>query len=238
MNKVKSFELLSSIPFFSGLSPEQLDEVGRIAFEKHFNKGEIIFSDGEEGNGSYLIIEGTVKVFKLSLHGKEHILHFFSSGWIFGEIAVFAGKDFPANAEAITKTRVLFFPISDFLGVIEKSQVLALKMLADLCQKYRVLSAQIENLSFKEISARLSEYLLSQSQEQCLNTHIDLKISKSQLACMLGTVPETLSRIFTKLSNHCLIRVEGRKIFLLDKLRLAELAEIGKMSFGCAADRK
>jgi CRP/FNR family transcriptional regulator len=55
---------------------------------------------------------------------------------------------------------------------------------------------------------------------------------------MLGTVPETLSRIFTKLSNHCLIRVEGRKIFLLDKFRLAELAEIGKMSFGCAADRK
>jgi CRP/FNR family transcriptional regulator len=111
-------------------------------------------------------------------------------------------------------------------------------MLADLCQKYRVLSAQIVNLSFKEISARLSEYLLSQSQEQCLNTHIDLKISKSQLACMLGTVPETLSRIFTKLSNHCLIRVEGRKIFLLDKFRLAELAETGKISCGCAADRK
>ncbi|RPJ12148.1 MAG: hypothetical protein EHM37_09695 [Deltaproteobacteria bacterium] len=87
----------------------------------------------------------------------------------------------------------------------------------------------MENLSSKEISARLSEYLLSESQEQCLNTHIDLKISKSQLACMLGTVPETLSRTFTKLSKYNLIRVEGRKIVLLNKVRLAELAETGRI---------
>jgi CRP/FNR family transcriptional regulator len=229
MNTPKSSELLSSIPFFSGLSTDELNEVGRVAFEKYFNKGEIIFSDGEEGDGSYLIIEGTVKVFKLSLHGKEHILHFFSSGWIFGEVAVFAGKHFPVNAEAITETRVFFFPFSAFLSIIKKSHVLALRMLADLSHKYRFLSAQIGNLSSKEISARLSEYLLSESQKQCLNTHIDLKISKSQLACMLGTVPETLSRIFTKLSNHSLIRVEGRKIVLLNKVRLSELAETGKI---------
>jgi CRP/FNR family transcriptional regulator, dissimilatory nitrate respiration regulator len=229
MDMAKSLELLSSIPFFSGLSPAQLNEVGRIAFEKYFNKGEIIFSDGEEGDGSYLIIEGTVKVFKLSLHGKEHIFHFFSSGWIFGEVAVFAGEHFPLNAEAITETRVLFFPLSAFLTLIRKHQVLALKMLADLSHKYRILIAQIENLSSKEISARLAGYLLLESQGQCLSTQIVLKISKTQLASMLGTVPETLSRVFTKLSKHSLIRVEGRKIVLLNKAKLAELAETGKI---------
>ncbi len=229
MNKAESFELLSSIPFFSGLSPEQLDEVGRIAFEKHFNKGEIIFSDGEDGDGSYLIIEGTVKVFKLSLHGKEHIFHFFSSGWIFGEVAIFAGERFPLNAEAITETRVLFFPPSGFLTLIQKSHVLALKMLADLLNKFRILTTHIKNLSSKGIPARLAAYLLLESQEQWLNTHVDLKISKAQLASMLGTIPETLSRVFAKLSNHSLIRVEGRKIVLLNKVRLAELAETGKI---------
>jgi len=79
MNMPKSSELLSSIPFFKGLSTNELNEVGRVAFEKYFNKDEIIFSDGQRGDGSYLIIEGTVKVYKLSLHGKEHIFHFFSS---------------------------------------------------------------------------------------------------------------------------------------------------------------
>jgi CRP/FNR family transcriptional regulator, dissimilatory nitrate respiration regulator len=229
MNMPKSSELLSSIPFFKGLSTNELNEVGRVAFEKYFNKDEIIFSDGQRGDGSYLIIEGTVKVYKLSLHGREHIFHFFSSGWIFGEVAVFTGDHFPLNAEAITETRALYFPVSAFLSIIKKSQVLALKMLADLSHKYRMLSTQIENLSLKEISARLSEYLLSQSQEQCRNTHIDLKISKSQLACMLGTVPVTLSRTFTKLSKYNLIRVEGRKIVLLNKVRLAELAETGRI---------
>jgi len=84
-------------------------------------------------------------------------------------------------------------------------------------------------LSSKEIPARLAEYLLLKSQEQWLNTHVDLKISKSQLACMLGTVPVTQSRTFTKLSKHNLLRVEGRKIVLLNKVRLAELAETGKI---------
>jgi CRP/FNR family transcriptional regulator len=225
----KSLEFLSSTPFFRGLSPEQLSEASRIAFEKHFNKGEIIFSDGEEGDGSYLIIEGTVKVFKLSPEGKEHIIHLFSSGRIFGEMAVFGGEHFPINAEAITPTRVLFFPRSAFISLIEKSQTLALKMLADLSYKLRVLTAQIENLSLKEIPARLAAYLMLMAREQGLSTHVDLMISKAQLASILGTIPETLSRVFAKLSTQGLIRVEGRKIVFLDAVRLTALSETGKI---------
>ncbi len=223
-----SRRLLSSIPFFSGLSADQLAEVGRIAVEKRYAKGEVIFCEGDDGDGFYLIIAGTIKVFKLSPDGKEHILHLFSSGRIFGEVPVFAGEHFPANAEAIAETRALFFPRAAFLNLIRENPILALKMLADLSHKLRLFTTQIENLSLKEIPARLAAYLLFSAKEQGEAGHVDLKISKGQLASLLGTIPETLSRVFAKLSAQQLIRVDGRRIMLLDPAGLNELSEAGK----------
>jgi CRP/FNR family transcriptional regulator, dissimilatory nitrate respiration regulator len=220
--------LLSAIPFFSGLGPDQLAEVGRIALEKRFAKGEVIFSEGDEGDGFYLVLEGTIKVFKLSPDGKEHILHLFSSGRIFGEVPVFAGEHFPANAEAIADTRALFFPRAAFLNLVRENPILALKMLADLSHKLRLFTSQIENLSLKEIPARLAAYLVFLATEQGESAQVELQISKGQLASLLGTIPETLSRVFAKLSAQRLIRVEGRRIVLLDPAGLSELAEAGK----------
>ena len=153
----KSLAIISSIPFFSGLSREQLADVGRIAVEKRFRKGEIIFSEGDEGDGFYLVIDGRIKVFKLSADGKEHILHVFAAGQPFGEVPVFAGEQFPANAAAIADTRAMFFPRSAFLTLIGKNPLLAMKMLSDLSHKLRQFSSQIENLSLKEIPRAAGE---------------------------------------------------------------------------------
>ncbi|NTV32610.1 MAG: cyclic nucleotide-binding domain-containing protein, partial [Deltaproteobacteria bacterium] len=81
-----------------------------IVTDQVFRKGESIFSEGEEGNGFYVVITGRVKIFKLSSEGKEQILHFFGPGEPFGEVPVFAGQQFPANAEALEQSRVFFFP--------------------------------------------------------------------------------------------------------------------------------
>jgi CRP-like cAMP-binding protein len=224
----KSLAIICSIPFFSGLSREQLAEVGRIAVEKRFRKGEVIFSEGDEGDGFYLVIDGRVKVFKLSADGKEHILHVFAAGQPFGEVPVFAGEQFPANAAAIADTRAMFFPRAAFLTLIGKNPLLAMKMLSDLSHKLRQFSTQIENLSLKEIPSRLASYLLYLASEQSQTDQVELNISKGQLASLIGTIPETLSRIFAKLSTQGLIKVEGRKIFLLDPGGLQELAEAGK----------
>lgn len=224
----KSSAIISSIPFFSGLSREQLADVGRIAVEKRYRKGEIIFSEGDEGDGFYLVIDGRIKIFKLSADGKEHILHVFASGQPFGEVPVFAGEQFPANAAAIADTRALFFPRSAFLSLIGKNPLLAMKMLSDLSQKLRQFTSQIENLSLKEIPARLASYLLYLAGEQSQTDQVELTISKGQLASLIGTIPETLSRIFAKLSTQGLIKVEGRKIYLVDPDGLQELADAGK----------
>jgi CRP/FNR family transcriptional regulator len=223
----KIVDIISRIPIFAGLDRAQLATVERIAVEKYFAKGEVIFSEGDDASGFYVIVEGRVKVFKVSLDGKEQIMHFFSPGQPFGEVPVFAGERFPAHAEAMAAVRALFIPRQAFLNLIEKNPALALKMLADLSTKLRQFAVQIENLSLKEIPARLATYLLYLTEEQGRSDKVTLGISKGQLASLLGTIPETLSRIFAKLATQEMIAVEGRTIHILDSESLKDLAESG-----------
>jgi len=225
----KTIDVIGRIPLFSGLGPGQLAELEGIVLEKRFRKAELIFSEGDEGDGFYVILQGRVKVFKVSADGKEHILHIFTPGQTFGEVPVFAGEHFPASAEAIQETKALFFPRSAFLGLLGKNPALSLKLLADLSLKLRQFAVQIENLSLKEIPARLATYLLVLAEEQGRDDQVTLSISKGQLASLLGTIPETLSRILAKLSSQQLIQVEGRKIVLVDAEGLKDLAQSGKI---------
>ena len=176
----KALDVIARIPLFSGLTPGQLAQFHGIALEKKFGKDELIFSEGDEGSGFYIILAGTVKVFKLSPDGKEHILHIFTAGQTFGEVPVFAGEHFPANAEALHETRALFFPRAAFVALLEKNPALSLKLLADLSLKLRQFTVQIENLSLKEIPARLATYLLYLADEQRSFDQVTLSISKSQ----------------------------------------------------------
>ena len=207
---------------FEGLLSQHLDELSDIVIEKTYSRGETIFFEGDEGNGFYMVGEGKVKIFKLSSSGKEHILHIFGQGEPFGEVPVFHGKPFPATAEAIVKTKTLFFPRTRFTQLVETNPAIALNMLAVLSLRLRRFSTQIENLSLKEVPARLAHYLIYLSEEQGRDDAVELEISKGQLASLLGTIPETLSRIFAKMSEEGLIRVSGKVINLLDRRALAE----------------
>ena len=220
--------LITKIPLFEGLPPDQLDAIKKIAVEKRFNKGEVIFSEGDEGHGFFVIAAGRVKIYKLSAEGKEHILHIFSSGQSFGEVSVFTGQKFPAYAETISQSRVLFFPRTAFVDLIVGNPSLALNLLAVMSVKLHQFTVQIENLSLKEVPGRLASYLVYLADEQGRVDTVTLNISKGLLAGILGTIPETLSRIFAKLSAQGLIRVEGRQIQLLNHEGLEKLAAYGR----------
>jgi len=221
--------ILLNIPIFNGLSKDQIKQIGRIAVEKEMIKGRIIFSEGDEGSGFYVVVKGRVKVFKVSSEGKEHILHIVGPGETFGQAAVYAGRSFPASSEAITKTHLLFIPRAAFARLIADNPSLAMSMLAVLSLRLREFTVQIENLSLKEVPGRLASYLIYLADEQKTGVHISLPISKGQLASLLGTIPETLSRIFTKISNQNLIEVSGREIKILDRAGLDDLAINGKL---------
>jgi len=222
-------EIIADISLFNGLPENQINEIVRIAVEKRYGKGEIIFLEGDEGNGFYVVADGKVKIFKASIDGKEQILHIYGPGNPFGEVPVFSGKKFPANAQAILKSHLFFFPKIAFVKLITENPSLAMNMLAVLSMRLREFTVQIENLSLKEVPGRLASYLIYLADEQKSGTNIFLPISKGQLASLLGTIPETLSRIFAKMSSRNLIEITGREIRLLDRSSLEDLAEHGKL---------
>jgi CRP/FNR family transcriptional regulator len=214
---------------FKGLSPEQLDEISAIVVERKYRRGELIFMEGDGADGFYIVADGQVKIFKTSLEGKEQILHIYGPGNPFGEVPVFSGSKFPANALALISSQILFLPRNAFVELIARHPSLSMNMLGELSMRLREFTVQIENLSLKEVPSRLASYLIYLAREQNTQDRVTLNISKGQLAGLLGTIPETLSRIFAKMTGQALIRVEAKDIHLLDPAGLEELAATGKL---------
>jgi CRP/FNR family transcriptional regulator len=219
---MEKLKLIGESILFAGLPAEQLGAVAKIAVEKKFGKGETIFFEGDPGNGFYMVAEGKVKIFKMSWAGKEQILHIFGPAEPFGEVPVFHGHPFPANAETLVKSTLFFFPREKFITLVHDNPSLSLNMLAVLSLRLRRFVTQVENLSLKEVPARLAGYLLYLLEEQKSEDSVELEISKGQLASLLGTIPETLSRIFAKMSDEGLIAVDGKKIRILDRAALTD----------------
>ena len=224
----RNLSIISATPLFKGLPEKHLKEIEQIAVDRHFNKGEVIFLEGDDGNGFFLVAEGLVKIFKVSSEGKEQILHILGPGEPFGEVPVFSGQQFPASAETIIESHLLFFPRAAFVDLITRIPSLAMNMLAVLSMRLRQFTVQVENLSLKEVPGRLAAYLVYLADEQENKDIITLSISKGQLASLLGTIPETLSRIFSRMAELNLIEMDGRSIKLLDRSGLEKLAEHGK----------
>jgi len=225
----KNRDIITSVPLFRGLTTTDLDDLEKIIEDRQYPKGTAIFMEGDTADGFYIVAEGQIKIFKLSLEGKEHILHIFGPGNPFGEVPMFSGGKFPANAQATRKSRLIYLPKDAFVRLITANPMLCLNMLADLSMRLRQFTIQIENLSLKEVPGRLASYLIYLADEQDNPDSVTLNISKGQLASLLGTIPETLSRIFAKMTGDGLIRVQGRNIQLLDAEGLRVLAETGKL---------
>ena len=225
---MRILEEIAKAAIFGGLPSQQLEEVARISLDQKYEKGRSLFSEGGNAKGFYLIVSGKVKIYKLSLEGKEQILHIFGAGEICGEVPVFAGGNYPASAEAIEPSRVLFFPRSALVELIRLEPAIAMNMLAILSQRLRRFTHLIEDLSLKEVPARLSAYLIFLAERSTSAQTLELDITKAQLASLLGTIPETLSRILAKMAQQGIISVEGRIIRVLERKALESVAAGGK----------
>ena len=215
---------IAALPLFSGLSLSQQEALTALSRRQFFKKGATVFSRGDGSSGFYMILAGRVKVFQLSTEGKEQILHIFGPGESVGEAAVFSGALFPAYAEAYEDSTLLFIPRDSFIELIRNDPTLSLAMLAVLSKRLRMVTALVESLSLKEVPARLASHLLFLSAEGGAAGRIELDISKGHLASLLGTIPETLSRILTKMTARGLIRSEGSRITILDRAGMEALA--------------
>lgn len=214
-----SKEKLRQIPLFSGLSDEDLEALSETFLFKSFRPKEVIFYEGEEGHGFFVVLRGLVEVFKLSSEGKKQILHILGPGEPFGEAAVFEGGKFPAHALSLRQSEVLYFPKESFLKLVRERPEIALRMLAVMARRLKEMVSLVEDLSLKEVTARLASFLFYAYQREG-KKDLHLEFSKTQLAGLLGTVPETLSRALKRLSEEGLISVEPKRIVVKDPLGL------------------
>lgn len=230
LNDLQAF--LAKTQLWQGLSSDCIDLVAKIAVLKTYGKGELIFSEGEAGRGFFIIRSGRVKVFKVSPDGKEQILHMFGAGEHFAEVAALDGQCFPASAAALESTTVLFFSREAFVNFLQHHPTLAINVLASFARRLRQFTQLIEALSLKAVPCRLAAYLLALSEQANHANTINLDLTKGQLAAVIGTIPETLSRVFLKLSQEGLLELNGSQITILDRQQLKCLSLGGKISDG------
>jgi CRP-like cAMP-binding protein len=156
-------------PLFSGLDEEGLSRIKAIALARQIKKGESLFVQGEEANGFYLVLQGRIKIYRLSPQGKEYILRIAGPGETLAEAAVFSGKTYPASADSLEESRLYYFKKSDFVHLIRQDPQLSLNMISGLSLLLRNLTQQVEDLSLHEVSSRLARYLLDQAHKNNLN---------------------------------------------------------------------
>ncbi len=213
---------------FSGIPEGDLEALAGIAASRSFPRQSAIFWEGREPQGFYILVSGLVKLVKSSPDGKEYILRLVGPGETFAEAAVFAESPYPATAMAVEDCDTLFFPRTPFLQRLAASPALARNMLATLSRLNFHLTRQLEDLSLKEVSARLARFLL----EKCRETHkkvvpglaFELPTTKTHLAAYLGTISETLSRTLARFKSLGLIEEDKGRIVILDPVKLQNLA--------------
>ena len=217
-------QALRKTPLFANLSPGDLDRIGRIVSLRRVAKREAVFRDGDTAEGFFVVASGSVKVFKLSEDGKEQVLHILEAGQSFAEATIFEGGTFPANAEALSDSEILFLPKRPFIELLEGSPKLALRMLASLSKWLKRMTDLVENLALRDVETRLVLYLSEGLKEQGVpladGAEYELPVGKNVLASRLGTVPETFSRTLRRLQEEGTIDVRGRRIRILKASRL------------------
>jgi CRP/FNR family transcriptional regulator len=215
---------LKRAAIFSGLAPNEFDYIVERSLLKQFNTGEIIFAEGDPCTGLYVVDEGTIKIFKVSPNGREQVLSIDGPGSSVAELPVFDGGAYPASASAMSEASVVFVSRNDFRSLCLEYPEVALKVLRVVGGRLRRLVGIIEELSFSTVSHRMAALLLDLAkrtgQKTTSGLEFTLPASNQELAAMIGTVRELVSRNMSRLQAQGILTIDGRRIVIQDVARL------------------
>ena len=217
-------ELLKKSTLFTELDNDETNDLSNIAQIRNIKKKTVLFWEGDQATGFFLLLSGGMRIYKSSPEGKEYTLHIIRAGHVFAEAAIFKGKGYPANCVALEDSVVAFFPKNEFIQLLQISPQISIKIIGALSAWLRDFNRMIEELSLKEVPARLASYLFSEYEKSNVSS-FNLSISKTQLATRIGTISETLSRTFRKLRDAEIIVVTGKKIEVLNPNALEAIAD-------------
>ncbi len=218
---------LRSCVLFSHLDDRQIDAMQRVSREVRLQDGQLFFRTGDPADRFFLVLEGQIKLSRLSLQGQEKVIEIIPAGETFAEALMFGEQPvYPVNATAIGSARLLSFDSAPYRRILRGSTETCFHLMADMSQRLKHLLNEIEILSLQNANYRLASYLWKRWQrEQPADGVIELKTPKGVIASRLSVTPETLSRTLQGLSGKGILRVKGSRVRILDPEALQAIAD-------------
>lgn len=215
--------VLAKVPLFADLTPDEISGLARRAARHHLSSGQVIFNEGDECEGLFMVESGAVRIFKTSPSGREQVLAIEAPYGTVAELPVFDGGPYPASAAAAHDSTLLFISKNDFRAICLERPDVALKVLRVVGKRLRRLVALVEELSFTTVRHRLATHLLrlakAEGQKTTAGVAFTLPVNQ-ELASHIGTVRELVSRNLSRLQADGVIKLEGKQIVVLDMAAL------------------
>ncbi len=211
---------------FSELTPKHLEELDKSKVTNLYKKGQVLFHQDSPPLGVFCVLDGQVKILKNSEDGKETITQLATCGDVLGLRGVLTDSNHPATAKVMQDANICFIDRKFFKDLIQKSPEAANSLILNLVKDVTKLEAHVEEMNTKTVRQRLIQLLLSfcetYGMRKAGEVFIDLKITRAEIASMIGTTPETVIRILSDMNDSGLVRQDGKKLFIPDMNTLAE----------------
>jgi len=203
---------LRQIPLFAKVSDADLRSIGQLLIERRFPKNKTIVEEGLPGDYMYVIREGRVKVTKLSGDGREKILELLGAGDFFGEMSLLDNVARSASVKTLGETRILALSRADFLSELRRSPDLAMAVIQELTRRVRQMDEQASSLSFQRVRERTQGLLQRLAREDSAQDgrRITPSLTHQQIADMIGTSRETVTRVLKVLKHQGWLAQEGK----------------------------
>lgn len=216
-------EFLRELPLFSELDGDELADVASHVHERTFGRGEVILLEGEAPRRVYVVVRGQVRIYRLSLEGREQVLRRLGPGKVFNMVPVLDGRPNPSSAMAWTDVTVYAIERGDFLRMVREHPALAGAALNSFAARLRHITALVEDLSLRTVGARLAKLLVTQAAGE---QEIPRRLTLQEMAAQLGTVREVVGRALAELQREELIYLERHRIVIVDRAGLEAKAMI------------
>ncbi len=215
---------LRQIGLFDGLSDRDLRELESVVRERSFRKNEVIFHAQEPGNALFVIKRGRVKISMDDRSGKETILRILEAGDFFGEMSLLDGEPRSATVSSLEPCQALILSRDQFLQFIPRHPQVVLKMLTALSRRLRKADEKISRLVFADAYEKVASVLLDIIEERKIplniGTEIPLSLTRKDLAELAGLSRETLTRVIADFQRAGLVRIEGRRVSVVNPAKL------------------
>ena len=216
-------EIVSQIAVFRGLKPATVQRVIAPASVVTLDAHEPLFRQGDPATAFFIMLDGWIKLYRITFSGDEAVLLILTRGSSFAEAVAFTGSSYPATAEAVSQARVVRIPADHVVRCIRDDPDIALAMIASTSQHLHHLVQQVEQLKAQSGVQRVAEFLASLCPVESGSSIVALPYDKLLIAARLGIKPESLSRAFAKLRTIG-VEVRASHVVIGEVERLRQLA--------------